>query len=67
MLKSLKSDQQWSDLADYYLALRYVVGMVNTDLSKEMNSAIGIQMMLSFMTLGNKYAFAFWKTSLGIK
>lgn len=63
-LKALKSEQEWSDLADYYLALRYVVGMVDTELSAEMNSAVGMQMMLSFMTLGNSYAFTFWKTYL---
>lgn len=63
-LKTLKSEQEWSDLADYYLALRYVVGMVDTDLSTEMNSAVGMQMMLSFMTLGNSHAFTFCKTCL---
>ena len=50
-LKALKSKQEWSDLADYYLALRYVVGMVDTDLTTEMNSAVGMQMMLSFSCL----------------
>lgn len=63
-LKVLKSEQEWSDLADYYIALRYVVGMVDTDLSTEMNSAVGMQMMLSFMTLGNSHAFTFCKTCL---
>ena len=63
-LKALKSEQEWSDLADYYLALRYVVGMVDTDLSAEMNSEVGMQMMLSFMTLGNSHAFTFCKTCL---
>ena len=63
-LKALKSEQEWSDLADYYLALRYVVGMVDTDLSTEMNSAVGMQMMLSFMTLGNSHAFTFCKACL---
>jgi hypothetical protein len=63
-LKALKSAHEWSDLADYYLALRYVVGMVDTDLSTEMNLAVGMQMMLSFMTLGNSYAFAFCKIGL---
>lgn len=63
-LKPLKSEQEWSDLADYYLALRYVVGMVNTELSTEMNSVVGIQMMISFMTLGNSHAFTFCKTCL---
>lgn len=63
-LKALKSEQEWSDLADYYLALRYVVGMVDTDLSAAMNSEVGMQMMLSFMTLGNSHAFTFCKTCL---
>lgn len=66
-MKALKSEQEWSDLADYYLALRYVVGMVDTDLSTEMNSAIGMQMMLSFMTLGNSHAYTFCKTCLSEK
>ena len=63
-LKVLKSEKNWSDLADYYLALRYIVGMVDTDLSSEMNSAVGRQMMISFMTLGNSHAFTFYKTYL---
>ena len=63
-LKILKSEQEWSDLADYYLALRYMVGMVDTELSTEMNSAVGMQMMLSFMAMGNSHAFTFCKTCL---
>ena len=63
-LKALKSEQEWSDLADYYLALRYVLCMVDTGLSNEMNTAVGMQMMLSFMTMGNRYAFAFCQTCL---
>lgn len=64
VLKILKSDLNWSDLADYYLALRYIVGMVDTDLSTEMNTAIGIEMMLSFMKMGNIYAFNLFQTCL---
>ena len=59
-LRDLKS-KKWANLADYYLALRYLVGMVDTGLSTEMNSAVGMQMMLSFMTLGNSHAFDFCK------
>lgn len=66
-LKALKSEQEWSDLADYYLSLRYIVGMVDTDLSTEMNSAVGMQMMLSFMALGNRHAFNFCKNCLSEK
>jgi len=63
-LRALKSKQEWSDLADYYLALCYVFGLVDTELTYEMNSAVGVQMMLSFMTLGNDLAFKFCDTCL---
>ncbi|MDE7477202.1 MAG: helix-turn-helix transcriptional regulator [Lachnospiraceae bacterium] len=58
-LRNLKSEMEWSDLADYYLALRYIVGMVDTDLTSEMDLAVGMQMMLSFITMGNDLAFRF--------
>lgn len=64
ILRTLKSELEWADLADYYLALRYVMGLVDTELSNEMNTAVGMQMMLSFMTLGNSYAFRFCKTCM---
>lgn len=64
ILRTLKSEPEWADLADYYLALRYVMGLVDTELSNEMNTAVGMQMMLSFMTLGNSYAFRFCKTCM---
>lgn len=64
VLQGLKAEMEWSDLADYYLALRYIVGMVDTGLSNEMNSSVGMQMMLSFMALGNDLAFQFCKTCL---
>jgi transcriptional regulator with XRE-family HTH domain len=57
LLNALKSDFEWMELADYYLALRYLISMVDTGLSTEMNSTIGMQMMLSFLQLGNPYAF----------
>lgn len=62
VLKELKKEIQWSEVADYYLALRYIIGMVDTGLSNEVNSAIGNHMMLSFAILGNKLAFRFLKT-----
>lgn len=66
-LKALKAEKEWSDLADYYLALRYIVGMVDTDLSTGMNAAVGMQMMLSFMALGNRHALNFCKNCLSEK
>jgi transcriptional regulator with XRE-family HTH domain len=64
ILKELKSDSKWSDLADYYIALKYVLAMVDSDLSPEMNSAVGMQMMLTFAKIGNLHALNFFKTSL---
>ena len=63
-LKILNTEQEWSDLADYYRALRHVLYMVDTELTNEMNAVIGRQMMVSFATLGNKQAFEFYKACL---
>lgn len=64
LLKALKSLPDWSDLADYYLALRYVLSMIDTGLSLEMNTAVGMQMMLSFLSLGNTYALHYVEMSV---
>ena len=58
-IKSLKSDKSWSDLGDYYLALRYTNGLVDTALSPEMNVTIGLQLMIAYAQLDNKYAKIF--------
>lgn len=65
-IKALKSDIEWSDLADYYLALRYVIALVETELTVEMNSAVGMQMMLSFAQLENKYALTFLEATITV-
>lgn len=64
LLKALKSSPDLAGLADYYLALRYVVSMVDTGLSSEMNTAVGMQMMLSFLQLGNPYALHYVEMSV---
>lgn len=64
LLKALKSSQDLAELADYYMALRYVVSMVDTGLSPEMNTAVGNQMMISFLQLGNPYALHYIKMSV---
>jgi len=56
LLKELKKGVQYSSLADYYTALRYVLGCVNNELTEAMNKAIGEEMMWAFMQLGNEYA-----------
>lgn len=53
----LKTDIAWVQLADYYLALQYMISMIDTGLSPEMNTTIGMHMMLSFLRQGNQYAY----------
>lgn len=48
-----------SNLAYYYLAIRYAYGIVRNELSTEMNQAIGNEMLWSFSELGNAYATNF--------
>ena len=66
VIKSLKTDLDWSDLADYYLALRYVVDMVDSDYTAEMNRAIGIQLMVSLVEIENRFAYNFLKLTTEI-
>lgn len=58
-LRELKSDSVYSELADYYIALRYSFGCIDNDLTDEMNRSIGNEMMLTFAQLGNHYAKTF--------
>jgi transcriptional regulator with XRE-family HTH domain len=59
LLKKLKKDAQYSSLADYYTAIRYVLGCVNNELTEAMNKAVGVEMMWAFKRLGNEYAKKF--------
>lgn len=65
-LQKLKGKEKWSDLADYYLSLTYIFGMIDSNLSSEMSFSVGIQMMLSFRRLGNVWAYKFYMTCLSI-
>lgn len=56
LLKALKTYAEWSELADYYMAMRYMMGCISNELTEEMNKAIGREMLWAFMKMGNKYA-----------
>ncbi|MEE0862453.1 MAG: helix-turn-helix domain-containing protein [Lachnospiraceae bacterium] len=56
LIKELKNTKEWAQIGDYYLAVRYIFSMVDTGESDAMNIAVGMQMMISFAQLGNKYA-----------
>ena len=63
LISELKLTEQWSQLGDYYLALRYVFGLIDTGYSDEMNVVIGIQILIAFSQIGNKYSLDFLETS----
>ena len=58
-LQILKKSPDYADLADYYLAMKYIIGMAGNDISDDMNKTIGMEMMISFLTLANPYAFKY--------
>lgn len=55
----LKHSSEYTDLGDFYMALRYIFGLVRNSNSPELNSTIGYQMMSEFSMLGNIYADKF--------
>jgi len=59
LLKELKKNAQYSNLADYYIALRYILGCVDNELTEAMNKAVGSEMICAFAQIGNKYAKKF--------
>lgn len=48
LLEILKKNPGYSALADYYLALRYMQGVINNSNSDALNKAIGEEMMVAF-------------------
>ena len=59
LLKKLKFHAKLANLADYYMALRYMFCCVSNELTNEMNKAIGSEMLWAFAKLGNSYAKRF--------
>ena len=61
MLTKVKESKQWSELADYYLALQYTWNLVDNDLDHGFNQRIGIEMMSAFASVKNSYAARYLK------
>lgn len=57
LIKLLKNRDGWSDLGDYYLALRMFDGLADTDTDPSAVREGGLEMMISLASIGNKYAF----------
>lgn len=56
LIKKLKQTPEYSDLADYFAALRYLLGLVDCDLTHEMKVIVGSEMIATLAKLDNKYA-----------
>ncbi|MGN0803914.1 MAG: helix-turn-helix domain-containing protein [Candidatus Coproplasma sp.] len=64
--ETLKRDSEWADVADYFLALSYMVGMVNNEYGLDTNSNIGFEMMQRFALMGNDVAMKFISHSISV-
>lgn len=58
-IRLLKNSKEYSDLGDYYLAFIYLFNLIRNTESPEMNSAIGSELMNTYLILGNQYAKKF--------
>ncbi len=56
MLITLKQSSRYSDLGDYYLALQYVLNIVDNDMPIASNTVAGAEMMRTLLFIKNKYA-----------
>ncbi len=56
MMRSLSKSDEWRELADYYSALRYVVGFVDNEYGTALNNLIFNELLSSYAERGNKYA-----------
>lgn len=61
LIRLLKQSEKYGDLADYYLAMRYVIGMVANDYSDDLNKTIGMEMLTAYASLGNKYVLNYFR------
>lgn len=60
-LWALKHNTLTAELADYYIALKYLFNLVDNDNSYETNSEIGLALLFEFADLDNEYAINFLK------
>lgn len=66
LLTVVKKTDRWSELADYYLALRYAWNLVDNDLEFGINKRIGVEMLYSFESVKKLYAHNFLKLNLSL-
>lgn len=55
LISVVKHTDRLSDLADYYIALQYLLNLADNDLEYEVNRRIGTEMMVAFFKVDNPY------------
>ncbi len=60
-IELLMECKEFKDLSYYYIALRYIYGIADDNLTFEMSGLIGRTMMDAFAKAGNKYALRYLK------
>ena len=58
-LIEVKRSKEYSDLADYYMAIQYFCGLADNHLGFAYNQRIGCEMLLTFASVKNPYAIRF--------
>lgn len=53
--------QMWSELAYYYLAMEYVLKIVDNDMEHSFNTMVGLEMITTLASVGNVYAIRYLK------
>lgn len=53
LIKELKYSKEWSDMAEYYYALRYIFNLIDNDYSAEENRNFGLKLLKSYYDFGN--------------
>ena len=52
----VKKSKDWSDLADYYIALQYLWNLEKNDMDSAFNRRVGLEMLSALISVGNTYA-----------
>ncbi len=67
LLRIIKHSVTYAYLADYFLALRYLMGMKDNGYGDELNKTIGADMMNSFAEMGNQQALSFIQKAMAAR
>lgn len=61
LFRCLRKNSQGCEFADYYMALQYILNLVDNDYDAAMNQVMGMELMRKFVIMGNKYAIEFFE------